>query len=64
MADSRTPRDGRPIEEIGHYSPVLPNEPRVMIALDRVEYWLGQGAELTETVRSLVKRVKKDAQKN
>lgn len=57
VMDSRAPRDGRPIEEVGHYSPVLPTEQCVTVALDRIEYWRGQGAQMTETVRSLIKRV-------
>ena len=51
-ADSRMPRDGRFIEKLGTYAPLLPkdSEDRVKINLDRVQYWLGQGAQPTDRV--------------
>ena len=51
-ADSRSPRDGRFIEKLGTYDPLLPkdNEGRVKIDLERVQYWLGQGAQTTDRV--------------
>jgi small subunit ribosomal protein S16 len=51
-ADSRSPRDGRFIEKLGTYDPLLPkdNEARVRMNLERVQYWLGQGAETTDRV--------------
>ena len=51
-ADSRSPRDGRFIEKLGTYDPLLPkdNEGRVKIDLERVQYWLGQGAQATDRV--------------
>ncbi len=52
VADSRNPRDGRFIERIGTYNPLLKNEDenRVKLVKDRVEYWLGQGAKPSERV--------------
>jgi small subunit ribosomal protein S16 len=52
-ADSRSPRDGRFIEKLGTYDPLLPkdNEGRVKIDLERVQYWLGQGAQATDRVQ-------------
>jgi small subunit ribosomal protein S16 len=52
-ADSRSPRDGRFIEKLGTYDPLLPkdNEGRVKINLERVQYWLGQGAQTTDRVQ-------------
>ena len=52
VADSRSPRDGRFIEKLGTYDPLLPkdNEGRVKIDLERVQYWLGQGAQTTDRV--------------
>ena len=49
-ADSRMPRDGRFIEKLGTYNPLLAkdSEERVIMDLDRVKYWLGQGAQPTE----------------
>ena len=51
-ADSRYARDGRFIEKLGTYDPLLPkdNENRVKIDLDRVKYWLGEGAQATDRV--------------
>lgn len=51
-ADSRMPRDGRFIEKLGTYDPMLAkdNENRVKMDLDRVKHWLGQGAQPTDRV--------------
>ncbi len=55
VADSRTPRDGRFIEEIGYYDPV--EEPaQVKIKADRASYWLGTGARPSETVKDIFRR--------
>ena len=56
-ADSRAPRDGRFIESIGHYNPML-NPPEIKIDLERVDYWLGVGASPSDTVSSLIKRAR------
>ena len=52
-ADSRSPRDGRFIEKLGTYDPLLAkdNENRVKIDVERVQYWLGQGAQATDRVQ-------------
>jgi small subunit ribosomal protein S16 len=56
VADSRSPRDGKFIEIIGHYNPI--RQPKVLeINGDRARYWLGVGAQPTETVAGLLKRV-------
>jgi len=60
VADSRSPRDGRFIEEIGTYNPVV-NPAEIKIDLARVEYWVKNGAQPTDTVRALVRRVKEKA---
>ena len=51
-ADSRAPRDGRFIEKLGTYTPLLPKDSpdRVKMDLERVNYWLGQGAQTTDRV--------------
>jgi small subunit ribosomal protein S16 len=51
-ADSRMPRDGRFKEKLGTYNPLLPkdSEDRVKMNLERVQYWLGQGAQPTDRV--------------
>lgn len=55
VADERSPRDGRFIEEIGHYNPI-PAAEEIEIKRERLEYWLGRGAKPSESVRSLIKR--------
>ena len=51
-ADSRMPRDGRFIEKLGTYNPLLPkdSEERVKMDLERVQYWLGEGAQPSDRV--------------
>jgi small subunit ribosomal protein S16 len=51
-ADSRMPRDGRFIEKLGTYNPLLPkdSEERVKLNAERVQHWLGQGAQPTDRV--------------
>ena len=53
IADSRYPRDGRIIESVGTYNP-LEKEGGVTIKQDRVDYWLGQGAIPSDTVKKLL----------
>ncbi len=60
VADSRSPRDGRFIEEIGSYTP-LQKGTDYRLKLDRAEYWLGQGAQPTETVASFIREARKQA---
>lgn len=56
VADSRSPRDGKFIEIIGHYNPI--QQPKVLeVKADRARYWLGVGAQPSDTVVSLLKRV-------
>lgn len=51
-ADSRMPRDGRYLEKLGTYNPLLPkdSEERVKIDMERVNYWLSKGAQPTDRV--------------
>jgi len=58
VSDSRSPRDGRFIEEIGHYDP-LPAEEVFEIKEDRLQHWTEQGAKPTDVIKSLLKRSKK-----
>lgn len=55
-ADSRMPRDGRFIEKLGTYDPMLAkdNENRIKMDLDRVKHWLGQGAQPTDRIARLL----------
>lgn len=55
--DSRTRRDGRPIEYLGHYDPLVADfDEGVKLDLERVQYWVDNGAKCSETVASLAKR--------
>jgi len=55
--DSRSPRDGKVIEELGTYDPMLVDtDARAVINAERVTYWLGVGAQPSETCRVLIKK--------
>ncbi len=60
VADSRSPRDGKCIEEIGTYQP-LQKTNNYKLNFERVEYWLKQGAQPSDTVASFIKRIRKEA---
>jgi small subunit ribosomal protein S16 len=55
VADSRSPRDGKFIEEIGYYNP-LTNPADVKIDGEKAKKWISNGAQPTDTVKSLFKR--------
>jgi small subunit ribosomal protein S16 len=55
--DSRSRRDGRFIERLGFYNPIAAaNEQGFRVAMDRVEYWKGHGAQVSPTVERLIKQ--------
>ena len=56
VADSRAPRDGRFVEEVGTYNPDAEGE-KLKVNMDRVQYWIANGAQPTDTVRGLLKKV-------
>ena len=56
VADSRCPRDGRCIEELGTYDPSAEGE-KVKLNVERTKYWIANGAQPTETVRGLLKKI-------
>jgi small subunit ribosomal protein S16 len=60
VADSRSPRDGKCIEELGTYLPLKKGE-NVTLNLDRAKYWLGKGAQPSDTVASFIKKASKAA---
>lgn len=61
VMDARKPRDGKSIEEIGHYDPMVREKSqRVKLDLERVDYWLSVGAQPTEKVAALIKKVRKN----
>lgn len=55
VADSRYPRDGRFIEEIGTYNPIV-NPAEINIDSEKAQKWLKNGAQPTDTVKSLLKK--------
>ena len=62
VADSRSRRDGRIIERIGFHNPVAnEKQERTRIALDRLNYWRGVGAQLSDSAAKIVKEFEKKA---
>ena len=60
VADSRAPRDGRLIEEVGRYNPCT--EPTMIkLDLEKIDQWLANGAQPTDTVARLIETARKDA---
>lgn len=55
VADSRSPRDGRFIEEIGNYNPLM-DPPAINLDIEKAKEWIKNGAQPTETVRSILKK--------
>ena len=56
VADSRSPRDGRYIERLGHFNPLLPkdHDERVILNVERIQHWLGVGAKPTDRVARML----------
>jgi small subunit ribosomal protein S16 len=62
VADSRNKRDGRRIERIGFFNPMAKGqEERLRLNLERVDYWTGVGAQLSERVQNLVTQARSSA---
>ena len=60
VADSRSPRDGKCLEEIGTYSP-LKKDVNYTVDLERAAYWISKGAQPSDTVASFLKKAKRVA---
>ena len=58
VSDAKMPRDGRFIEEIGHYD-ALPKEDIFVVKQDRLDYWVKRGAQMSVALKSLVRREKR-----
>lgn len=55
--DKRAPRDGRVLEEVGTYDPMVPDvDARAILKADRIAYWLGVGAQPSDNVKTLIKK--------
>ena len=62
MTDSRKAREGRRIERVGFFNPMARgHEERLRLDLDRVDYWTGLGAQLSDRVKSLVSEARAQA---
>lgn len=58
--DKRSPRDGRAIEALGWFDPLAPEDKQICFKADRIDYWLSVGAQPSQTVKSLLKRIDVD----
>ena len=58
VSDSASPRDGRFVETIGYYKPLL-DPARLVLDLERVDHWLGEGASPSGTVKSLISKARR-----
>ena len=59
VADSRMPRDGRFVERVGYYNPIASGqEVRLELDIERIDYWIGQGAQPSDRVLNLLKQNK------
>ena len=56
VADSRSPRDGRFIAELGVYDPMADGA-KIKVDMERAKYWIANGAQPTDTVRGLLKKI-------
>ncbi len=56
VVDSRSPRDGRVIEEVGLYHPIEKEDKQVALKEERIKEWLGKGATPTEVVKKILNR--------
>ena len=58
VADQRSPRDGKFIELVGNYDPKKPGD-NSNVDLSRIDYWIKNGAQPSDTVRSIIKKARK-----
>ena len=62
VTDSRSPRDGRFVEKVGIYDPKNKDaEMQLKLELERIDYWIGVGAKPSDTVASLIRKVRRSA---
>ena len=61
-SDRRAPRDGRYIEKLGYYNPIARGQARRLeVDLERIDHWIGEGAQVNTTVRRLIKEARSAA---
>jgi small subunit ribosomal protein S16 len=56
VMDSRSPRDGRTVEEVGIYHPIEAEDHQVRLDSDKIRYWLDKGAQPSDTVKKLLNK--------
>ena len=56
VIDSRAPRDGKTIEEVGYYHPIEAEDKQIVFDADKVRAWVDKGAKVSDTVRSLLNK--------
>ena len=56
VMDSRAPRDGKTIEEVGYYHPIEAEEKQISFDSDKVRSWLDKGARVSDTVRGILNK--------
>ena len=62
VAESLSPRDGRFVEVLGHYSPKAKGQDReYVLKLDRADYWISVGAKPTDTAKNIIRRARRDS---
>jgi small subunit ribosomal protein S16 len=59
VVDSRAPRNGKTLEEVGLYHPIEPAEKQVLLNVERIQYWISKGAQLSDTMKRLFNKRKK-----
>lgn len=65
VTDSRARRDGKYIEQVGTFNPIASGqEPRIRMDLEKITQWVGQGAQVSDRVQSLIKEYKKSAEQS
>ncbi len=63
VTDVRSPRDGKYVEKLGWYNPFGPTQKNYFLDIDRLQYWIGNGAQISDRVKSLVKAMAPDVAK-
>ena len=56
VIDSKAPRDGKTIEEVGYYHPIETEEKQIVFDADKVRAWVDKGAKVSDTVRSILNK--------
>lgn len=66
VADSRSPRDGKFLDKLGYYNPIADSQADQVINIDleKVDHWVSNGAQLSDKVKSLVKKQRKSVKSN